>query len=352
MGVKEEFLQLKEDFDEVYEAGKQAEQDAFWDMFQNGGKRNAYGSAFARWGAEYIRPKYKIIPTDSNSASATFENCVNLKKVEAQYFDFSQKADAASNNAGCYYTFNGCNNLEEIEDIGLLPQRNYYSAFANCYKLKTIAKMGVSENTIFNANTFKSCNLLENLTIDGTIGQNNFNLKDSTKLSKASITSVINALSSTTSGLTVTFSKTAVENAGFTDFDCLVNAEFGADVEEDGLTITNNGDGSFTLNGTYTQPSGLFFEVAKFTLPQGTKVYTLDIGSESSNVLMIRTYGGLVIDGECSKAEYETSNEEIHLELVIPYNVAFDNVRVTPKLVYDEWETLELSKKYWTISLV
>ena len=72
--------------------------------------------------------------------------------------------------------------------------------------------MCVDENTLFTS-TFIQCNALENLTIDGTIGQNNFNLKDSTKLSKASIESVIDALSTTTSGLTVTFSKTAVDNA-------------------------------------------------------------------------------------------------------------------------------------------
>jgi hypothetical protein len=43
------------------------------------------------------------------------------------------------------------------------------------------------------------------------IGQKNFNVHWSPKLSKASIESIINALSSTTSGLTVTISKTAKE---------------------------------------------------------------------------------------------------------------------------------------------
>jgi hypothetical protein len=45
------------------------------------------------------------------------------------------------------------------------------------------------------------------------IGQKNFNVHWSPKLSKASIESIINALSSTTSGLTVTISKTAKEAA-------------------------------------------------------------------------------------------------------------------------------------------
>jgi hypothetical protein len=50
------------------------------------------------------------------------------------------------------------------------------------------------------------------LTIEGTIGQNEFNTQRS-PLNKNSITSVINALSKTKSGLTVTFSRNAVNKA-------------------------------------------------------------------------------------------------------------------------------------------
>jgi hypothetical protein len=47
----------------------------------------------------------------------------------------------------------------------------------------------------------------------GTVSVSGLNLQWSTKLSKASITSIINCLSSTTSGLSITLSKTAVDNA-------------------------------------------------------------------------------------------------------------------------------------------
>lgn len=196
--------------------GRSLEQDAFWDMLQHNGKRKTYLNAFRGWSAEYIRPKYKAVVTDINGCGYVFGDCVNLKKVEAQYFDFSQKPTGTNNNTGYLYTFDNCAKLEEIEDIGLAPQFIYSRTFGYCSKLKTIAKMGVDENTQF-ANAFIACTQLENLTIEGTIGRNGLNLKDSTKLSKASIESVINALSSTTSGLTVTLSKTAVENAFTTE---------------------------------------------------------------------------------------------------------------------------------------
>ena len=54
---------------------------------------------------------------------------------------------------------------------------------------------------------------VQNLIIEGTIGQNGLNLQHSKKLSKESITSVINALSTSTGGLSITLSKTAVDNA-------------------------------------------------------------------------------------------------------------------------------------------
>ena len=201
--------------DAVFEAGKDAGTDAFWDAVQKGGNRTSYTTAFSHWGAEYIRPKYKVVATNVTDATQTFSNCEKLKKVESACFDLSQKPTGTNNNSGYYYTFYRCSALEEIEDIGLVPQYGYYTTFGNCPSLHTIAKIGADENTRFST-TFDYCHELQNLTIDGVIGQNGFNVRWSTKLTKASITSIINALSSTTSGLTVTISKTAKETA-FTD---------------------------------------------------------------------------------------------------------------------------------------
>lgn len=337
--------------------GRLAEQSDFWDMFQHNGKRKTYLNAFRGWSAEYIRPKYKAVVTDINGCGYVFGDCTNLKKVEAQYFDFSQKPTGTNNNTGYLYTFDNCATLEEIEDIGLVPQFIYSRTFGYCYKLKTIAKMGVDENTQF-ANAFIACTQLENLTIEGTIGKNGFNLKDSRVLSKASITSVINALSEEpeVNSPTITLSKTAVENA-FPLQDCLTNATYSDSISEGGLTITNNGDGSFTINGMYDGGKNghqdYFFTMAQVNIPIVRGIYALSLeGRNDAYIAGVYTLGG--IDSGISGSELVTPlDEPTEIRVVIKPNVQIDNLVIRPKLVYDEWATLiHHIGHFWTISLV
>lgn len=197
-----------------YYKDKSAESDELWDFIQNGGTLDHYGSRFARWWTEYIRPKYKVVPTHEQGAQQIFASCKYLKKIEKEYFDLSQKPQnltSTNSNFGYYYTFASCENLEEIEDIGIIPQNNYYYSFQYCYKLHTIAKMGVDENTKFTS-TFIRCDTLENLGIYGTIGQDKFDIHWSTKLSAQSLYNIITCLSITATGLTVTLPTTAEAN--------------------------------------------------------------------------------------------------------------------------------------------
>jgi hypothetical protein len=194
------------------DTGGKSYYDEFWDNFQNYGQRDDYNSAFTQSSYEYIRPKHKIAPTEAGGANNTFLYARKLKKIEAEYFDFSQMAYGTYAGASFNYTFCSCDALKEVEDIGLPPTWGYTYTFSWSYSIHTIAKITVDENTRFD-NTFQGCLGLINLTMAGTIGQNGFNVQWSTKLSKASIISIINALSTTTSGLSVTLSKTAVETA-------------------------------------------------------------------------------------------------------------------------------------------
>ena len=52
--------------DEVYEAGKKAEHDVFWDVCQNYGNRTDYSNAFGGqgWRPDNFKPKYDIRPTN------------------------------------------------------------------------------------------------------------------------------------------------------------------------------------------------------------------------------------------------------------------------------------------------
>lgn len=187
MSIAEKLQTIAENEQRVYEAGKahgetvgkKAQYDEFWDNFQNYGNRNDYNNAFfgKGWNDISYNPKYPIISKEGNGSNATFSyTLITDTKVP---IDISKSTST--------------------------------DLFGNAYKLVTIRKLVVSETSKHNR-SFLNCNALENLTIEGVIGTA-IDLQYSTKLSKASITSVINALSPTASGLTATFSKTAVNKA-------------------------------------------------------------------------------------------------------------------------------------------
>jgi hypothetical protein len=62
------------------------------------------------------------------------------------------------------------------------------------------------------SSTFKGCANLKNIVFEGVIGED-INFQWSTKLTEASIRSIITHLSDTASGKTLTLSKVAVDNA-------------------------------------------------------------------------------------------------------------------------------------------
>ncbi len=177
--------------------------DAFWDGFQNHGERESYEYAFAQSGFEQLRPKYKVVPTNSRSIGM-FQDISGPKIIEKAYFDLSNcNVSQTSTTNGHYVTFRSASEsfpctLEVVEDVGMQPAY-YYQTFRGQTLLHTIEVLRVIEETMFSA-AFTSCRNLQNITIEGMIGQNGFDVKDSTKLSRASIESIINALSSTTSG--------------------------------------------------------------------------------------------------------------------------------------------------------
>ena len=206
-------------YDEGY---SQAESD-FWDGVQNYGNRTDYEYAFSDWGAEYIRPKYKVVPTTRNLG--IFRRCDKLKKIESRYFDLSQASvQQTASTGGHYNTFLYCSALEEIEDIGL-QAGGYFSTFDSCDKLVTIAVLRVQEDTGANNRAFY-CRALENITIEGTIGQSGFNFQLCSKLTHDSLMSIINALQTKTSG-TWTLTLGADNLAKLTDAEKAIATEKG-----------------------------------------------------------------------------------------------------------------------------
>ena len=165
-----------------FEEGKQAEYNAFWDNYQENGNRTDYRYGFSGvgWTESTYNPKYPIVPA-AYAASSMYQYALVTK---VKNVDFS--------NVLNYFT----------------------SIFNNCTKLKTIENIKLPTNCqgAFTA-IFNNCIALEEFGFTGTIQNNGIDLHWSTKLNKASIERIINALSTTTSGLTVTLSAEAVANA-------------------------------------------------------------------------------------------------------------------------------------------
>ena len=164
---------------ELVEVGKKSEYDRQWDALQeNGSDSIDYRYKFFYWPNDAYRPKYTIRSTKANM-SYVFQN----SKIEDTLVDVDCSAATT-----CGYMFGYCS------------------------RMHTIRKLIVSEKNVFGLYGFQSCLALVNLTVEGKFG-NSIDLQWSTLLSKDSITSVVNALSTTVSGQSVTFSQTAVDKA-------------------------------------------------------------------------------------------------------------------------------------------
>ncbi|MEE0896308.1 MAG: leucine-rich repeat protein [Acutalibacteraceae bacterium] len=168
----------------VFDVGKKAEYDTLWDNLQNYGNRKHYAYAFAYtgWNDNNYNPKYPIVPKSTTGVGNIFTWNQGISNIKVPI------------------TFYGAGN----------------NAFYSCVQLKKIPKLIFSAATNI-SNAFYNCTALEEMYCEGTLDITGLDLHWSTKLNKASIESVINTLSATTSGLTVTLSQTAVNNAFTTE---------------------------------------------------------------------------------------------------------------------------------------
>ena len=196
---------------EVYEKGKQAEYDAFWDSFQKNGTLQEYQFAFGSraWNSELFKPKYDLIPTNlymafRQTGIVNLEECIEKAGI---------KWDTSNMRAGMFgYAFSESGLLEVIPEI-IVPIGNKlgYTFYGGQY-IHTIRKITIlDENSTFDY-AFTNCKALKNIVFEGNIGQT-ISFAQSSLLKKASIQSIISCLSNTASGKTLTVNQTAVNTA-------------------------------------------------------------------------------------------------------------------------------------------
>ena len=213
----EKLIEIAENVSKVFKAGKKSQYDEFWDDFQQNGNRTNYTGAFgSQWTTQTFKPKYPIRPTNANfmfydnsGGKIIIPDFVEYCEENNVVLDFSN-CTVASYGIGCLHSnhygvldFSKCTTLASL----------FY--LHNCATgVKKIDKFKVTEATTFNvskntAGTFYQATYLTDITIDGNIGKS-IDFSQCTNLSRASIESVISALSSNVSGQTASFSKAAI----------------------------------------------------------------------------------------------------------------------------------------------
>ena len=328
-----------------YDAGKQAERDAFWEAYQQGDKRTNYTYAFygSSWTDKNYNPKYTLKMTGGNQAFQTSN--ITDTKVPV-----------------------------DITDIG--PNGQIF-IWAN--KLVTIRKLIVAEGSSINSQMFTECSALENITIDGVIGKN-FDIHWSTKLTADSIRSIIEHLSDEVSGKTLTLSETAVDNADFggdTIFvtidgstsniygveghffpDCTIQLAEGESLKvtldvEDGHHYIDGRDGPGNSDGWYVGMSAWKSEPIQreMIIP-----YSSTYDERAYVSIYIRTTKAASFNFKVRAVKIDADGNEIdgeNLYFVPDGSYSVGNLDGTTYTITSEsWDTLEASKPNWTISLV
>ena len=206
MTLAEKLTRVAENTERVFDAGRAAQRDAFWETYQQNGNRTDYNQGFAGvgWTREMIKPKYDIYVT---SAFEMFRGQPGLDLTEIGVeVDFS-RCTTLSN------TFYG-SGVTHIGVLDATASSQVSHTFYNAKSLKTIDLMKVAKNNVF-LNAFNNCDELESIILEGTIA-NDFDIHWSKKLSYASLESIYWAAYNgyqLGASFTLTLPKTAVESA-------------------------------------------------------------------------------------------------------------------------------------------
>ncbi len=189
------------------DTGYRGHYDEFWDSYQqNGALENcSYLFSGAGWNDATFKPKYDIKPTGAYMmfSASHITDIYEILNAVGIVLDFSKCENFQ-------YTFWG----SRTKRIGVLDVRkgiNLFEMLRDAF-VETIEKVICVETTPFNETTFSRALSLKEIRFEGAIGAT-VGFNESSLLTHDSIVSIINALSATTSGLAVTLSKTAVNQA-------------------------------------------------------------------------------------------------------------------------------------------
>lgn len=173
-------IDFADKIDEVYDEGKKAEYDRFWNSYQSNGEIKSYSYAFCGncWTDETLNPKYTPLKATATTQMFRFCAATVLPSID----------------------FNDCLNLD---------QTYYYAREA--VTIGTVILKDDGTNTFNNA--FGGCSELVNISFEGVIG-NSLAIGSASKLTSESVDNIIDHLKdlTETTAQTITFHSTVVNN--------------------------------------------------------------------------------------------------------------------------------------------
>lgn len=178
--------------------------DVFWDILQCNGKRTDYYYAFARtnFTDDLLKQvKYKIKPL---SAESMFRANTNITDISGIDMDTSGCTDFSGFCMGCNY-------LTKVGKLNLENAVITTAMFSGCPLLTDVGPLIVSESTVLASNTFLNTLALTTIIFSGPIACD-LAFKRS-PLSRASIENILDHLSTTSQGQTLTLKSGLVDTA-------------------------------------------------------------------------------------------------------------------------------------------
>lgn len=219
MTIAEKLTAVAENTPQVYAAGQKAEYDRFWDALQDHGRRTNYQTAFTGqcMPCEVFFPKYDMHPTAANQMFYAW----NTEWYDRPHVDLAERLKSCGvtlDTSNCttfrsMFAYNRRIDVIPALDLTKATDTSYMFAYAYSEGTKTVEKLTVSETTPFD-NAFHSCNILKNITFEGTIGQAlSFAFSP---LTNGSIQSVIDCLKDLTGETAKTLTVSTTTAAGLT----------------------------------------------------------------------------------------------------------------------------------------
>lgn len=225
MSIADKLATIAANEQRVYDAGKAAQEKAFWDTYQSNGSRIGYQSAFAGygWTSATFKPRHNMAPKDAYMMfreSRISGDLVSILQGLGVTLDFS-------NTTNMPYLFQN-SMFTRIGVVDASKAAHLTGVFLNMHNLVTIDKLIVSDTrSVAFSDTFGTCEKLQNITVEGVIGQN-VNLSLCPLLTHDSIINIISCLQDLTgTGNTRTLTLGATNLAKLTDAEKAVATEKG-----------------------------------------------------------------------------------------------------------------------------